>query len=115
MTANRKYHLGQVEVRTDPRCHDGGDEELGPVGIRTCVDHGKKAAGDVSVLEVLVGEPKIPPRSKIRLIVPRNMSDRRHVLFTVDGLAASAVASGEVTSLTTNIHEYQTRSHKSLA
>merc|ERR1719181_196141 len=55
---------------------DGADEELGAVGVRASVGHGKDAFAGVLELEVLVLE-----------------------LFAVDGFAASAGAVGEVTAL----------------
>jgi hypothetical protein len=59
-----------------PRGLNGGDEELGTVGVGAGVGHGKKTGAVVLLLEVLVGE-----------------------LLAVDGLATSAVATGEVTTL----------------
>merc|ERR1740138_783017 len=55
---------------------DGADEELGAVGVRASVGHGKDAFAGVLELEVLVLE-----------------------LFAVDGFAASAGAVGEVAAL----------------
>jgi hypothetical protein len=55
---------------------DGGDEELGAVGVGAGVGHGEQTGAGVLLLEVLVGE-----------------------LLAVDGLATSAVATGEVTTL----------------
>jgi hypothetical protein len=60
----------------EPRGDDSGDEELGAVGVGAGVSHGEQTGLAVLQLEVLVGE-----------------------LLTVDGLATSAVATGEVTTL----------------
>jgi hypothetical protein len=60
----------------EPRGNDGGDEELGAVGVGAGVGHGEQTGLVVLQGEVLVGE-----------------------LLTVDGLATSAVATGEVTTL----------------
>ena len=60
----------------EPRSDDGGDEELGAVGVTTSVSHGEKTLLGVLELEVLVLEA-----------------------VTVDGLATSAVTLGEVTTL----------------
>lgn len=63
-------------LAVEPRAGDGGDEELGAVGVRARVRHGEHARRGVSEREALVGE-----------------------LGAVDGLAAGAVASREVTAL----------------
>merc|ERR1711879_967243 len=60
----------------EPRGDDGGDEELGAVGVGAGVGHGEEERLVVGELEVLVGE-----------------------LLAVDGLSTSAVATGEVTTL----------------
>lgn len=60
----------------EPRAGNSGDEELGTVGVRTSVGHGKKTRLGVTVGKVLVRES-----------------------FTVDGLATGTVTSGEVTTL----------------
>jgi len=60
----------------EPAGEDGGDEELGTVGIWSSVGHGEKSWLGVGDLEVLIGE-----------------------LLTVDGLATGTVSAGEVTSL----------------
>lgn len=63
--------LAEDDVLTiQPRGDDGGDEELGAVGVGASVGHGEKSRLGVAVLEVLVGE-----------------------LLTVDGLATSALRS----------------------
>ena len=59
-----------------PRRLGGADEELGPVGAGPGVGHGEHARSGVPQVKVLVGE-----------------------LGAVDGLAAGAVAAGEVASL----------------
>jgi hypothetical protein len=60
----------------EPRGDNGGDEELGAVGVTTSVGHGEKTLLGVLELEVLVLEA-----------------------VAVDGLATSAVTLGEVTAL----------------
>lgn len=60
----------------EPGGDDGGDEELGAVGVGTAVGHGEEAGLGVTEVEVLISK-----------------------LVAVDGLAASAVAAGEVTTL----------------
>ena len=60
----------------EPRGGDGGDEELRAVGVGTSVGHREEAGASVLELEVLILE-----------------------LGAVDGLATSAVALGEVTTL----------------
>jgi len=60
----------------EPAGDNGGNEELGAVGVWSGVGHGEKSWLGVLSGEVLIGE-----------------------LLTVDGLATSAVATGEVTSL----------------
>ena len=67
--------MWKPELRTEddvrviePRGDDGGDEELGAVGVLASVGHGKKEGLGVLQREVLVGE-----------------------LLTVDGLATSAL------------------------
>lgn len=59
-----------------PAGNDGGDEELGAVGVLAGVGHGEQTGLVVLQLEVLIREP-----------------------VTVDGLATSAVALGEITTL----------------
>lgn len=59
-----------------PLGDNGGDEELGAVGVWSGVGHGQKSWLGVLLLEVLIGE-----------------------LLTVDGLSTSAVTTGEITSL----------------
>jgi len=59
-----------------PRGGDGGDEKLGAVGVGSSVGHGQQEWAIMLQLEVLVGE-----------------------LLAPDGLAASAVATGKVTTL----------------
>jgi hypothetical protein len=59
-----------------PGGHDGGDEELGAVGVGASVGHGQQTGAVVLQLEVLIGK-----------------------LLAVDGLAASTVTAGEVTAL----------------
>merc|ERR1712004_275448 len=58
------------------------EEELGAVGVRASVGHGEDALASVLQDEVLIGE-----------------------LVTVDGLAASAVAPGEVATLAHEIRD----------
>jgi len=60
----------------EPGGDDGGDEELGAVGIGTCVGHGQQSRFGVSSLKVLIRE-----------------------LLAVDRLAAGAIATSEVTAL----------------
>lgn len=60
----------------EPRGDDGGDEELGAVGVWSGVGHGQESGLGVLQLEVLVGK-----------------------LGAVDGLAAGTIAGGEVTTL----------------
>jgi len=60
----------------EPAGDDSGDEELRAVGVGASVGHGEHERLLVGELEVLVGE-----------------------LLTIDGLATSAVATGEVTTL----------------
>jgi hypothetical protein len=70
-------NLAENDVATvQPRGNNGGDEELGAVGVGAGVGHGEQTRLVVLQLEVLIGE-----------------------LLTVDGLAASAVTTGEVTTL----------------
>jgi len=59
-----------------PRSNDGGDEELGTVGVGTGIGHGQETGSGVSFLEVLIGE-----------------------LLAIDGLATGAIASSEVATL----------------
>ena len=60
----------------EPRGDNGGDEELGAVGVGASVGHGQKTRAGVLVDEVLIGE-----------------------LLTVDGATTGTVATGEVTTL----------------
>lgn len=60
----------------EPRSDNGGDEELGTVGVGTSVSHGEKTDLVVVLLEVLIGESS-----------------------TVDRFATSTVVVGEVTTL----------------
>jgi len=72
-----RHDLAEDNVTAvQPGGHDGGDEELRAVGVRASVGHRQKERLVVGQLEVLVGE-----------------------LLAVDGLAAGAVATGEVTAL----------------
>lgn len=59
-----------------PWAWDGGDEELGAVGVWTSVGHGQQTWSVVSLSKVLVGK-----------------------LLAVDGLTTGTVTSGEVTTL----------------
>ncbi len=43
-------------LAVQPRGYDGGDEELGTVGVGTSVGHGEKEGLLMTELEVLVGE-----------------------------------------------------------
>lgn len=63
-------------LSVEPLSDDGGDEELGAVGVGTGVGHGEETGLVMAKLEVLIGK-----------------------LGTVDGLATSAVVVGEVTAL----------------
>jgi hypothetical protein len=60
----------------EPRGDNGGDEELGAVGVGTSVGHGEETGLVVLVDEVLIGE-----------------------LLTVDGATTGTVVAGEVTTL----------------
>jgi len=60
----------------EPAGDDGGDEELGTVGVLSGVGHGKETGLGVAELEVLILE-----------------------LLAIDGLATSAIMPGEVTTL----------------
>jgi len=80
---NGLYHWHSLDnfseddvLSVKPRRLDGGDEELGPVGVPAGVGHRHPAGAQVLQLEVLVGE-----------------------LVTVDGLASGAVSPGEVSAL----------------
>jgi len=63
-------------LAVEPGGDDGGDEELGAVGVGSCVGHGEETGLGVAEGEVLISK-----------------------LAAVDGLTASAVAAGEVTTL----------------
>ena len=70
-------HLAEHDVlAVEPLCLDGANEELGTVGVGASVGHGEDAGAGVLVDEVFVTE-----------------------LLAVNGLATSAVALGEVTTL----------------
>lgn len=69
--------LTEDDVGTiEPRGDDGGDEELGSVGVLSSVGHGKETGLGVLKVEVFISE-----------------------LLSVNGLSTGAVALGEVTSL----------------
>jgi hypothetical protein len=69
--------LAEDDVATiEPRGDNGGDEELGAVGVGASVGHGQQTGLVVLQLEVLIGK-----------------------LLAVDGLAAGTVTAGEVTTL----------------
>jgi len=59
-----------------PTSHDGGDEELRAVGIGTSIGHRQQEWSGVLFFEVLVGK-----------------------LLTINGLAASSIATSKVTTL----------------
>ena len=63
-------------LSVQPGGGDGGDEELGSVGVGSSVGHGKEERLAVSVLEVLISE-----------------------LLSVDALTSGSVTLGEVTTL----------------
>lgn len=63
-------------LAVEPRGDDGGDEELGTVGVGAGVGHGEEEGSVVLKLKVLVGE-----------------------LVAIDGLASGAVAAGEIATL----------------
>lgn len=52
----RRVGYPSSEAGCDLRGDNGGDEELGAVGVGTSVGHGKEALLGVLELEVLVGE-----------------------------------------------------------
>jgi len=60
-------------LTVQPRGNDGGDEELGSVGVGSSVGHGEQEGLVVPQLEVLVGE-----------------------LVSVDGLSTGTVVVGEL-------------------
>jgi hypothetical protein len=66
-----------------PRRHDSGDEELRAVGVFAGVGHGEKERAVVLQLKILILKG-----------------------HTIDTLAASAVASGEVTTLEHEVGDY---------
>jgi len=70
-------NFAEDDVRViEPRGDDGGDEELGAVGVLSGVGHGEDVGLGVLELEVLICE-----------------------FLAVDGLSTSSVAPGEVTTL----------------
>jgi len=75
-----------------PAGDDSGDEELGAIGVGAGVGHGEKSWLGVLAGEVLVGE-----------------------LLTVDGLATSAVATGEVTALKHELRDDAVESRASVS
>jgi len=76
----------------EPAGDNSGDEELGAVGVGTSVGHGEKSRFGVLTGEVLVSE-----------------------LLTVDGLATSAVATGEVTALEHELRDDTVESRPSIS
>lgn len=78
-----------------PRCNDSGDEELGAVGILASVGHGKKTRLGVLKLEVLVYDINRSVTIALYILI----SLRTCEFLSVDGLSASAVVLGEVTTL----------------
>ena len=63
-------------LSVEPRARDGGDEELGAVGVGSSVGHGEESLDVVLLSEVLVVE-----------------------LGSIDRLTSSSVAVGEISSL----------------
>jgi len=63
-------------LSVEPVSLDGAEEELGSIGVRSGVGHGKDSRSSVLELEVLVSE-----------------------LLSIDGLSSGSVSAGEVTTL----------------
>ena len=88
---------------TNSPSHDSGDEELGAVGVRAGVRHGKDALLGVLELEVLVGELLTIDYSAPSLSDNRPAAQRERGLAEGTGLhtglATGAVALGEVAAL----------------
>jgi len=77
-------NLAEDDVGTiEPRGDNGGDEELGAVGVLSGVSHGEDTGLGVLERKVLISE-----------------------LLAVDGLSASSVAAGEVTTLQHEVGDY---------
>lgn len=72
----------------EPRGDDGGDEELGAVGVLAGVSHRQETGLGVLQLEVLVGK-----------------------LLAVDRLSTGAVSTGEVATLEHELENEAVRSH----
>lgn len=79
-TLNNRAEDGMLAIQ--PGGLDSADEELGSVGVGSSVGHGEDTRSSVLEDEVLISE-----------------------LLTVDGLATSAVASGEVCKIEKIRHE----------
>lgn len=70
-------YLAEDDVlAVEPRSDDGGDEELGTIGVGTGIGHGKESRSSMLELEVLVGK-----------------------LCAVDGFASGSISCGEIASL----------------